>query len=264
MALDPKIRKFGYKFKITIMVCLNLTLVKIQTNNILCIKSKSPLGRDRETPAGRHGIQNPGRLAPLPFFLGAAAAPADGGACRRRPGRWWCEGVAAGAFAGERSLPLCSFFLPPPSSSLKPTSGGRPLATGGREAWRRRRRSPHRRARPPDGECAAVERSSGGALCAQATPASRRGGASNPRCTRARTPASRRRTMAQFCYWHGVDDSRRRLCPTEKPGNLAGSSSVLGLEFLSFISIRDRFLLCFFFFFPKTPIYALDRLWYQC
>jgi len=190
MALDPKIRKFGYKFKITIMVCLNLTLVKIQTNNILCIKSKSPLGRDRETPAGRHGIQNPGRLAPLPFFLGAAAAPADGGACRRRPGRWWCEGVAAGAFAGERSLPLCSFFLPPPSSSLKPTSGGRPLATGGREA--------------------------------------------------------------------------RRLCPTEKPGNLAGSSSVLGLEFLSFISIRDRFLLCFFFFFPKTPIYALDRLWYQC
>ena len=30
------------------MACLNLTLVKIQTYNILCIKSKSPLGRDRK------------------------------------------------------------------------------------------------------------------------------------------------------------------------------------------------------------------------
>jgi len=30
------------------MACLNLTLVKIQTYNILCIKSKSLLGRDRK------------------------------------------------------------------------------------------------------------------------------------------------------------------------------------------------------------------------
>jgi len=30
------------------MTCLKLTLVKIQTYNILCIKSKSPLGRDKK------------------------------------------------------------------------------------------------------------------------------------------------------------------------------------------------------------------------
>ena len=48
IALDHKIRKLEYKFKITIMACLNLILDKIQTYNILCIKSKWPLGRDRK------------------------------------------------------------------------------------------------------------------------------------------------------------------------------------------------------------------------
>ena len=48
IALDHKIRKFEYKFKITILTCSNLNLVKIQTYNILCIKSKSPLGRDKK------------------------------------------------------------------------------------------------------------------------------------------------------------------------------------------------------------------------
>ena len=53
IALDPeiKIQKSEDKFKITIIARLNLTLVKIQTYNILCIKSKSPLGRDRKKNA---------------------------------------------------------------------------------------------------------------------------------------------------------------------------------------------------------------------
>ena len=45
---ESKIQKNEDKFSITIIACLNLNLVKIQTYNILCIKSKSPLGRDRK------------------------------------------------------------------------------------------------------------------------------------------------------------------------------------------------------------------------